>query len=71
MAIDSEDKRRSAISIHWYPFYPVPIGTIEAPDRAQAAGFYAGAAAIPIIPLPVDVWTVFGAPRVLKVKRDI
>ena len=71
MAIDNEDKRRSAISIHWHPFYPVAIGTIEAPDRAQAAGFYSGAAAVAIIPVPVGTWTVYGPLRVLKVKRDI
>ena len=39
MAIDSENKRRSAQLIH---IYPIADGTIAAADRAQAAGFYAG-----------------------------
>ena len=42
MAIDSEDKRRSATQMPWMHIAPVPDGTIDAQDRIHATGYYAG-----------------------------
>ncbi len=42
MAIDSENKRRS-VQAYWVgAARPVADGTIDASDRATAAGYYAG-----------------------------
>lgn len=45
MAIDSRDKRGSALGKPWFRVYPVADGTIDAGDRLQAAGLYRGVAA--------------------------
>ena len=71
MAIDTEDKRRGAISVCWCSMYPVPIGTIEAADRMQAAGFYPVGGATPTTPVQSLEWTVYGVRRVFTVKRDL
>jgi len=58
MAIDTENKRRSALSKIWYKFFPVPDGTIDTGDRRQAAGYYRGivtAAPATIVVSIVDV----------------
>lgn len=45
MAIDTEDKRRSAISGRPFGiFYPVPDGSIAGEDKWHSLGFYSGIA---------------------------
>ena len=42
MAVDSENKRRSAISMPFLAVAPVADGTIDAQDREQATWIYSG-----------------------------
>jgi hypothetical protein len=45
MAVDTEEKRKSAIAFALYPFFPgLPAGdgTISQADRQQVTGAYAG-----------------------------
>jgi len=43
MAVDTEDKRRSAICIPWYvTTAPLADGTIDDNDRMHATGWYSG-----------------------------
>ncbi len=46
MAVDTENKRRGAINLLPLTVAPVPDGTIDAADRAQAAWVYSGIASI-------------------------
>ncbi len=55
MAIDTEDKRRSAQSFPWgLSIRPVADGTVGTTDRAHETGFYSGIAyaAAPILVAP-------------------
>lgn len=47
MAIDTEDKRRSAGSLLWMQHLPVPDGAIGTADRRQVSGLYSGIATDP------------------------
>jgi len=42
MAIDTENKKRSATSFITFPVFPIPDGDINEGDRAHIAGFYRG-----------------------------
>lgn len=42
MAIDTEDKRRSAVNMPLFTVMPTADGTIDAEDREQATGYYSG-----------------------------
>lgn len=42
MAIDTRDRRASALSHFGFLVFPIPDGTIDTDDRRQAAGFYRG-----------------------------
>ena len=42
MAVDSKDKRASATHLPWMVIAPTPDGTIDAEDREQISGYYAG-----------------------------
>jgi len=42
MAVDTENKRRSAPDFFPFVIAPVPDGTIGAADREQATGIYSG-----------------------------
>lgn len=44
MAIDTENKRRSALGLasDMFTIYPVPDGSVDTEDRPHAAGFYSG-----------------------------
>lgn len=42
MAIDTEDKRRSASDFYLFVISPVPDGSVGAADREQATGIYSG-----------------------------
>ena len=42
MAVDTENKRRSASDFYLFVIFPVPDGTIGAADREQATGIYSG-----------------------------
>lgn len=57
MAIDTRDKRASAIGLPTFWIAPIPDGTIDAADRLQIAGLYRGIAAVAGI-----VWTAAGSP---------
>ena len=50
MPVDSRDKRAGAGGRHTAPAYPLPDGTIDAEDRAMAAGVY---------PLPLESVEVY------------
>lgn len=56
MAIDTENKRRSATASVGMVIFPRPDGAINAPDRAQAGGMYARAGASP----PTSTLKIFG-----------
>lgn len=51
MAIDSRDKRSSAIHVGlpWRGMYPLPDGTIGQEDRQHAATFYRGVSSLSVI----------------------
>lgn len=49
MAIDTRDKRASAIGLPTFWIAPIPDGTIDAADRLQIAGLYRGIAAVSIV----------------------
>lgn len=72
MAIDTENKLRSATTYPWAPVYPnLAAVTLNAGDLAQAAGMYRDitfdtAAALVASPF----WTVVGPPRVLTVEGE-
>jgi len=56
MAIDTENKRRSAISSRpSNMFYHVPDGTINADDRRQGLGFYRRASGTVSLPAIINV----------------
>lgn len=57
MAIDTADKRASAIGIPTFWIAPIPDGTIDAADRLQGAGLYRGIAAAVGV-----VWNAVGPP---------
>lgn len=57
MAIDTANKRASAIGLPTFRLAPIPDGTIDAADRLQIAGLYRGIAAAVGI-----VWTAAGMP---------
>lgn len=42
MAIDTEDKRRSAVNMPLFTVMPTADGSIDAQDREQATGYYSG-----------------------------
>lgn len=42
MAVDTENKRRSAFNACLFSVMPVPDGTIDCYDRIHVAGYYAG-----------------------------
>ena len=42
--IDTENKRRSAMSLPWDIIFPVPDGSIDAADRRHLVGLYSGLA---------------------------
>lgn len=42
MAVDTEDKRRSATGFYPFMVAPVPDGAIGASDRRQITGVYSG-----------------------------
>ena len=45
MAVDTENKRRSAFNLNPFTVVPEQDGTVSAVDRQQAAGVYSGIAA--------------------------
>ncbi len=56
MAVDTENKRRSASDFYPFVIAPVPDGTVGTSDREQAAGIYSG-----ITPTtPAVMCSVFG-----------
>lgn len=59
MAVDTEDKRRSAGSLLWMQHLPVPDGAISAADRRQVSGLYSGiATGIPGVTIDGDATLV-------------
>ena len=52
MAVDSRNKRASAINILPHTIYPVPDGTIDDLDRIQATWLYSGIAVGEAVPPP-------------------
>ena len=53
MAVDTRDKRASAIGMHWSLSLPLANDDISQGDRLQLAGVYAGIVAVEVI-----LWTV-------------
>lgn len=56
MAVDTENKRRSAPNFYPFVIAPVPDGTIGGADREQATGIYSGITPI----VPSVMCSVFG-----------